>query len=233
MITNADIAADDRSRATIWSRLKVIAPITISSIALALSLFSLFLSQLQPARIQVHSSEFAYLKTAPDDLLRLNLYLTFTNNGARLGVVRKVAVLLQPPGKSDGYILQAAYFDRLDVKGDITWESVIGPIPVDGHNTVSRQIRFLSARDRPGDYRALLVRGEYRATVLVWTSTDTRPTITIPFSFMLSDRDLEDLGAQRLGKQTEYVELQHKDYQRWNPRAINEQEARHLLSEDQ
>lgn len=232
MITNADIAADDRSKATIWSRLKSIAPIAISSIALALSLFSLFLSQLQPARIQVHPSEFAYLRTLRDNLLTLNLYLSFTNNGARPGVVRKVAILLHPPGKSEGYILQAAFFDRLDEKGNYIQESVVGPIPVDGHQTVSRQIRFISARDRPGDYLPLLVRGEYRATVLVWTSADTHPTIMAPYPFVLSDRDLEDLDSQRIGKLNESVELIHKQFQRWNARVINKQEMHELLSGD-
>lgn len=211
------------------SRLKSAAPIVISSIALGVSLLSLFLSQLQPARIQVYPGEVAYLMTPEDKLLTLNLYLTFVNNGATPGVVRKVAVLLQTPVKSGGYILQAAYFDRLDEEGNYRQESVVGPIPVDGHQTVNRQIRFISARGNPGDYLPLLVRGEYRATVLVWTSTDSQPTSRAAFPFVLSDRDLKKLGKMRIGSVNEAVELQIRQFQRWTAKTIDEQGVRDLL----
>jgi hypothetical protein len=217
-----------RSRPAIWSRLKSIAPIAASSIALAISLLSLIWSQLLPAKIQVYPSEFGYLGALHDNL-ELHLYLTFTNSGATPGVVRKVAVLLRPPGRSDGYILVPAYFDRLDEEGNYKSESVVGPISVDGHQTVSRQIRFISARDRPGEYLPLLVRGECLGTILVWTSTNIHPTTMAPFPFVLSDRDLNDLNDQRVGKLKHVIELHLQQFQRWNARAVNGQEMRDLL----
>lgn len=217
-----------RSRLTIWSRLKSIAPIAASSIALVISLLSLIWSQLLPAKIQVYPSEFAYLGALYDNL-ELHLFLTFTNNGATPGVVRKVAILLQAPGKSGGYILVPAYFDQLDQEGNYKAESLVGPISIEGHQTVSRQIRFISARDRPGEYLPLLVRGEDLGTILVWTSTNIHPTTTASFPFVLSDRDLNDLNDQRVGKLRHGIELHLQQFQRWNARAVNEQEMRDLL----
>ena len=207
MSTNVDMPSK-HTRMTMWQRFRNAAPIAISLFALAVSAFALFFSQLQPARIQVHPSEFAYVGDLGSNL-EFHIYLTFTNHGAALGVVRKVALLIQPPGKSNGYLLQAAYFDKLSDR-NFEPESVVGPIPVDGHRTVSRQILFISARDRPSD-RPLSVPGAYRATVLAWTSIATYPTSTATFFFALSDSDIDAFTAQRLGKRTTTVELhQHR-----------------------
>lgn len=214
---------------TTWSRFRNITPIGVSLIAMVISLFSLFLSQLQPDRIKVYPGELAYLRNLEDNILSFNLFLSFTNGGARPGVVRKIAVLLIPPDKSDGYILQAAFFDQLDSEGNFFRESVVGPIAVDGHQTVSRQVRFISARENPGDYIPLLVQGEYQAIILLWTSTDSQPTITVQYPFMLSDRDLEELQLQREGKLNQSVELSLRQFDQWKAGTINEQEDRDLL----
>jgi hypothetical protein len=224
MKINADITTMNRP-----PRFINIAPIALSLIAIVVSMVTLILSQLLPAKILVYPGEFAYIGTGTDNRLMVNLYLTFANNGAKPGVVRKVAFLIQPPGKSDGYLLQAAYFNRLDEKGNYTGDSPTGPIAVEGHQTASRQIRFISAMDKPGDYLPLLVRGEYRATVLVWTANDTQPTTTALFPFVLSDRNLEELSAQRLGERQVTIEILQKQFQDWNARALNQQEMRNLL----
>ena len=104
------------SRMTRWQRIAKSAPIVISLFALEVSFFSLIFSQLLPARIQVHLSEFVYVGDRGGNL-EFHLNLTFTNSGAALGVVGKVALLIQPPGKSDGYLLQAEYFERLSQIG--------------------------------------------------------------------------------------------------------------------
>jgi hypothetical protein len=208
-----------------WQPLRNVAPIAISLIALTVTTLSLFFSQIQAARIRVYPSEFAYVGQKKYNL-EFHITLTFTNDGAAFGVVRKVALLIRPPGKSDGYLLQAAYFDKLE-DGVFKNDSAVGPIPVDGHCTVSRKILFISARDRPND-RPLSVRGEYRATVLVWASKDSRPTTTPSFRFVLSDPDIEGLTAQRLGKRTKTIELHLQQFQRWSAGAINEQDIRDL-----
>jgi hypothetical protein len=152
----------------------------ISVTALFLSLVSLFMTQLEPAKVHVVSSDYGYLIMRGDKLFRLELYLVFSNSGAKPGVAERVAVLLQPPGMSDGYLLPARFFEKLEPTG-VAPASVADPIPVDGHQTVNRQIEFISSYDTPGDFLPMLVTGEYRATVLVWTSADLRPTTTTSF----------------------------------------------------
>ena len=205
---------------------KSLAPIVISLVALFVSSLSLFVSQLQPARIHVHPGEFAYV-TSKYNNLEFHLYLTFTNSGAALGVVRKVAILIQAPGRSDGYLLQSAYFDKLE-KGNYAPDSVAGPIPVDGRRTVSKQILFISARNKSND-RPLTVTGSYRATVLVWAASANEPTISAEFPFVLTDHDLEELEAQRTGKLSETIELHHEQFHRWNARPLDEVEVGTLL----
>jgi hypothetical protein len=50
-----------------------------------------------------------------------------------------------------------------------------------------------------------------------------------PFPFVLSDRDLNDLNDQRVGKLKHVIELHLQQFQRWNARAVNGQEMRDLL----
>jgi hypothetical protein len=225
-----DTAIDDatKSAGTPESgRITKLAPIAISLVALVISSLTFFLTQLQPARIRVHPAEFAYV-TSKTDNLEFHLPLTFVNDGAALGIVQKVALLIQSPGRSDGYLLQAAYFEKLE-SGDYKPESVVVPIPIEGRRTLGKQVLFISARDTPRD-NPLSVTGPHRATVLVWASEAIHPTATAPFQFVLSDRDLADLEAQRLGKRTETIELHQEKFRSWNARPVNEQDVRELLS---
>ena len=219
----------ERQAATLGSKLRNVTPIAISLIALGISAVSLYRSQFRPASIRIYPGAVAHLMTYQDNILRMNLSLSFLNSGAVSGVIRKISLLLQPTGKPDAYILTATVFDHLNENGTFVKEGIVGPIPVEAHQTVTKMIRFISDRDKPGDYLPLLERGEYLVTALVWGSDAPDPTEKVEFPFELSDRDITELNLEREGKSNESVELYRKQLHQWNAGVVNKQELRDLL----
>ena len=207
-------------------RVRALLPIAVSLVALAISSLSLFLTQLQPARVRAYPSEFAYVMAHPNNL-EFNLALTFTNDGAAPAVIHKIALLVRPQRSPDGYILQAAYVNKLE-KGNFAPEAVMAPIPIDGHRTVNKQILFISARDKPNEH-PLAVEGSYEATILLWTSQTTHPEVSTSFPFVVTATDLEALEAQRRGDRTESIELNQDQFRLWSARPLKADRIHELL----
>ena len=162
-------------------------------------------------------------------IFEFHLNVTLSNGGAGMAVARKVAVLLQSPERSDGYLLEAVYIERLNEQTQFVNESEVGPISVEGRQSQSRRIRFISSRDRPND-KPLEKAGAYTATVLVWTADDAGPTAATGFPFTLTSPKAAILAEMRAGTRHNTVDVHHQGFDRWGPRVVSDSEVRELLA---
>lgn len=223
-----DTAPNHPTRAP-WQRVKDLLPLAMSLLALGLSGATFYRTQLQPARLTVDTAEVAYLAIDANGIFEFHLNVTLSNGGAGMAVARKVAVLLQSPERSDGYLLEAVYIERLNEQTQFVNESEVGPISVEGRQSQSRRIRFISSRDRPND-KPLEKAGAYTATVLVWTADDAGPTAATGFPFTLTSPKAAILAEMRAGTRHNTVDVHHQGFDRWGPRVVSDSEVRELLA---
>jgi len=213
------------------TRFSSILTVVISVAALVFSGISLFITQLQPARIEMFGSDsgFLYFETN-DSLLRLNLHVVFINRGAGQGLVDRVGVILRPPGASEAYLLPAMFFEELDdVTNTLKAKSAFDPISLPGHTAATQWIQFTSSYKAPGDILDMLVPGEYRATIVAWTPGETRPGNKVPFTFKLTDSEMKYLEAKRNGQQGPAIKIQNLNFFDLSARKISAQDLDRLL----
>ena len=146
---------------------KVLIPIVISCFSLAISFMTFYLSHLRSAHIQIDSGEYIDIYYFTLDTLGITLQISIVNHGAQLATIRKLALLIQSPGSSEGYLLEPRWYQRIDQDGNFLYDSLPVPIAVASRQNVTKQVLFRSSLDRPKEFQ-LTKPGVYNMTVLGW-----------------------------------------------------------------
>ena len=205
-----------------FARLKDYLPLGMSAVALIVSVSSLYVSELRNANIEVHTTPFLHaINRGQNWELRLNV--TFTNSGARTGVVRNVALEVSGP---DGHrqLLQFAYIGGLTANGDVSNEAVPTAIAVTGQGSHAAQMVFVSPLREP-DIEVFPLAGRYNVSLLTWTESQSVPTQGLKFGVEVTSHDLDTFARQpqgcsedqkrKLDKACYFVELVNDGWGDW------------------
>ncbi len=154
--------------------------ITISVIALIISLITLYLTYLEPPKIQVSVSSPTWLGTLnTQDAIALKLTCVISNLGSRNGVVEDVVLIVESEEKKKTFL-----FSPVVVVDDHTfyqtratskqWVSgVFRPVPVSPHESIVITLLFHPETNNPTFPFDSLSPGTYRISVRTRRSGDT------------------------------------------------------------
>jgi hypothetical protein len=203
---------------------KIVIPVLVSALALGVAFVTLYFSQLRAAAITITAGEHVNIWYFTEGNCAATLPINVANNGARTAVVRRLALLIQEGGSTEGYLFEPVFYDRIDEDGNFQHESQPHPIAVPGRSTETKQILFRSSLERPEEFRFRKA-GSYRLTVVAWLKNSVKPQAADTFSLLITDTDLETLEKYRAENQATSVRLQQSDWRKWGAHKLTEVET--------
>lgn len=211
------------------NKVDVLIPIIISILALLVSIVTLYLSLLRPAKIRIVAGESIHLFYFEEGNFGITLPVSFVNQGARIGTVSRVALLIQKHGNNEGYLLEPYAYQRLDANQRFQHESIAAPISIPSKSDISKQILFKSAIARPDEYQ--INAGKYNLTLFGWTEGSIKPNITDTFSLEVSNPNAQRLEKWHDQKLTYTVCVPQSKWRKWAAHHLTEIEVSTLLQD--
>ncbi len=193
---------------------KDLIPIVVSVIALAVSGLALYFSQLRKALVGIVAGDHLNIYHFTKGNCAIVLSVTLVNKGARLATVQHLALLVQESDSKEGYLLEPAFYERIDEHGDFQHDSQPMPVPVLGLDVETRLILFRSSSKNPSEFR-FTKPGTYRLTVLGWLRNSIEPQATDSFSVVLTEEDAATLAERRESKSTTSVRIGQSEWKQW------------------
>ena len=203
---------------------QVIIPLIVSCLALGVSILTLYFSQLRAAAITIIAGEHLNIYYFAQGNCAVTLPISVANNGARIAVVRRVALLIKEGGSPEGYLVEPLFYDRIDEQGDFQHEFQPYPIAVPGRSTETKQILFRSSFERPDEFR-FFKSGLYKITVLAWLKNSVEPQAADSFSILIADEDLATLERYRAEKKSTSVRVRQSEWRKWGAHKLTEVET--------
>ena len=187
--------------------------IIISAIALVVSIITLYLTLLRGPVIKATTGEYLYAEYLNDGKFSLNIPLVFTNTGARMGTVLRVAVLVQPPAPQYSYLLEPKEYQRINEGGRFSRGWVPHPVAVLPRSGVVKNTQF-SFPQQEFQNRPFVKSGKYRLSVLCWIKDAREPDVIDSFDVAVSDDDIRRLLTDVQEEQTN-IRLRRHEWERW------------------
>ena len=205
-------------------------PIVVSAIAIIISFYSLYMSHIKPAEIDLVAGEHININYFIEGNFALTLPVSFTNNGASIAIIRRVALLIQEPGKKEGYLFEPLFYQRIDEQGNFIHDSMPVPIAVPARDSVTKQIVFRSSLDRPNEF-ILEKEGKYQVTLLGWIAGSVEPELGDFFSIELTDANIATLNERREQKSTSTIRIRQSKWRKWSAHHLTEFEVDALIQD--
>jgi hypothetical protein len=208
---------------------KDIITISMSALALIVSLFSVYWSQFRSADIKAVSGEWAntgYFNESK--VFWLALPVTFTNYGARTATVRKIALFIQTPDRKKSYLLESGSFQKIGESGDFVAESVPVPIAVPPGESVNKIVQFISSTKNPSEFEIVEIMGSYEAKLLGWTTTSEKPDLQEKLTFELGSDELATLKKDRAGEPG-VGRFYQSQYSGYRAQSLGDEDIKNLL----
>ena len=204
--------------------------LVLSVAALAVSVATLYLTFLRSPRIQIIAGDHLNIHHFPEGNVGVSLPVIIANNGANLGTVRRVALLVQSHGSSEGYLLEPFFYQRVKESGDFVQDSQPVPIIVGAEEPVTKQILFRSSLDRPSEFQ-FTKPGTYNILLLGWVSRSEKPDVADSFSVVVSEDETLRLTKLRQEKSGTSVRFPQSRWKQWVARHLTESEVKPLKRE--
>jgi hypothetical protein len=208
------------------NQIEVMLPISISVLALIVSGLTLYLSHLRPARIRIVAGESVHLHYFEEGNFGITLPVSFVNQGARIGTVSRVALLIQKNGSDEGYLLEPHAYQRLDSNQNFLHESTASPISVPSKSNILKQVLFKSSVDRPDDFK--IVSGKFDLFLFGWTEGSIRPSAMDEFSIEVSEPVVHQLDEWHKKKITYTIGVLQSKWRKWSAHRLTEIEINTL-----
>ena len=203
--------------------------LSLSVLAVVVSLANLYLTQLRRARLELHAGEHLKVNYFVKGNFGAALPVAVTNDGANVGIVLRFGLLMQHADSGEAYLLEPVSYQRLTAEGVLEDESDATPIAVPGRNTAAKNVLFRSSLDRPDEYR-LAKAGRYNVTLLAWETESSKPSLHRRFSVEVSPEAIGLLNSYREQKKTSLVWLIQSDWATWGAHRSDAQDATDLVS---
>ncbi len=206
------------------NNLKQSAPIIGSIVALIISFYSLYMAHMRPAKVDLIAGEHININYFEERNFGLTLPVNFSNSGASIATIRRVALLIQDPGNKEGYLLEPLFYQRIDERGNFLHDSMPVPIAVPARDTVTKQILFRSSWERPNEF-ILTKTGTYKLTLVGWIAGSVEPELGDFFSIQLTDEMISTLNERREQKATTTIRLRQSKWRKWSAHHLTELEV--------
>jgi hypothetical protein len=203
------------------------APILISILALLISILTFYFSYLRSGKLKIVAGEHLYIAHEASGMLNIYLSVSLVNQGAVPSTIQRVALLIQSQSSTEGYLLEPAYYCRLDDSGNFANESLPVPITVVGRQSVVKQVFFCGSVERPSEFK-LLDSGIYNLRLLGWTEHSVQPEVSDSFSIVLDDDKIALLKQYIENKQTKTIRLPQSAWRKWVAHHLTEIEVKAL-----
>jgi hypothetical protein len=200
----------------------------MSFVSLFVSLSTLYLTQLSDARIQMMAGEHLNIGHYSEGNLNISLPVTLVNHGARTAIVRRVALLIQEPGNSEGYLMEPLYFQKLDDKGGFLHDSMPAPIGIPSKQNVTKQVLFGSSVEHPDEFQ-ITGSGTLNLTLLGWRKNAVNPDMKDAFSIVVSNEDAAQLESSLKNKSGSTRRIPQSVWRNWNARRLTEFQIKGLI----
>src|SRR2546430_17631838 len=115
----------------------------LASIALIVSLATLYFTHLRAARVQIIAGEYLNIGHFSEGNFNISLAITFLNYGARIAIVRRLALLVHTPN-AESYLLEPCFFQQIDETGNFLHEATAGPFGLPSRESITKQVLFRS-----------------------------------------------------------------------------------------
>jgi len=155
--------------------------VVLSISAVVISIFTLYLSKLEPSKITVFTGEDVVIWSEVDIDRSISFPINFYNTGAELGVIEKIALVIYGPKRKGPYLVEAKYFLNSKNKNESP-----KPIMLPGHDNTLRQITFSGIEDVLKEGKGL-----YEIIVLIWKDDYDIPIKSDSFSIVVPQSDLD------------------------------------------
>lgn len=197
-------------------------------LSLLLSIYTLYVTQWRNARLQIFVGEHVNLGHFKEGNFHITLPVVFINNGVRVGVIRRVALLIKGSGSDDGYLLEPYFYQSIREDGHFKHESQPVPITIAGKQNLTKQILFRSSEERPTEFQ-LLNTGAYTLTLLGWTSDSGNPALATSFSFDISLDAATKLHSDFKNRTGNTTRITQKNWFNWTAKSLTREQIKAFL----
>jgi len=195
--------------------MKVLLPVAIATLALLVSIVSLYVSKLRPGKLKLTAGEHVAISHQPEGPVNFILPVNFSNAGSNYLTVDRVALLFQQRGNPEGYLLEPAFYLTLAESGSFTYESLSVPITIFGGENVTKQIMFNSSAERPAEFQ-MTKAGTYDLFLLAWIHGSPQPCVSDDFSIVVSEAHAATLVKYIGEKSLNSVKLPQSKWRSWD-----------------
>jgi len=189
--------------------------ILFSTLALIVSVLTLYLTFLSPAHLSIMAGDLVYLSHFSDKgNFSIITPVSLTNAGSKFITVERFALLIQKPNSKEGYLLEPFSFQKLDDKGNFVADSMSAPVSIVGRSVITKGILFRSSVERPREFQ-ITEPGTYELTLLAWVGDSTEPRATDSFTLVLSKEDVRNLNDYLQQHKGTTVRLPQSKWRKW------------------
>lgn len=208
-----------------------VAAFLISTIALLISVCTLYLTQLSRAKISFFAGSYLNLGHFKEGNFQLTMPLLFVNDGVKTGVISRIALLVQQTDSDDGYLLEPYYFQKINEEGHFQSDSQFSHLAIAGKQNSSKLVLFRSSEEKPNEFQ-LLNEGVYKFTLLGWIGSSINPNVTKSFSVIISQVVATQLHADFKNKNGHTTRIIQEDWCNWGAKAMSGHKIRNFLGGD-
>lgn len=202
-------------------------PIVISLLAVLISVLTFYFSQLRSGKLQIVAGEHLHIGHQENGILSIILSISCVNEGAVPSTIKRVALLVQSGGSPEGYLLEPAYYCRLDESGNFANESLPVPVTVVGKQSVVKQVFFCGSMERPSEFKLMDI-GTYNLRLLGWIEDSIEPTVSDSFSIVVTEEKTALLKQYIANKEKTTIRIPQSTWRKWAAHHLTEIEVRAL-----
>lgn len=150
--------------------------IAFSTVSLALSLGTLYLTQFRSSNVTVTTGPMIHLFYTVPTEPTIFLPVVFHNASPTKAIIYKAFLEIQDT-KNENFALKWIGSVKIDLSNNYTNTELAGPFKIDGYETIPNALRFFWVN---GDQNQQLnwLEGEYKLKLHIWTSSSAKPTYT-------------------------------------------------------
>ena len=197
-------------------------------LALAVSVWALYRTTERAADLELTPGDQVSISHYVEGNASVTLNVDVTNDGARVGSVRRLGLIVRPWGTTDAYLLEPVEFQRINPEGRLVWDTLPGSITVGPNSSMTKTVRFRSS-ERANDF-AITAHGPYHFRLLWWPVGRDKPRVSHPFEVHISTGEADTLRQAREEKRCFTVTKPHSGAAEWAARPLAETEIASLLA---
>ncbi len=171
-----------------------VASFIISALALIVAGYIAYRNYLEKARIDIDLvTSMNLVCSSSNQPGKIHLDCSFTNGGARLGIVKKVVLLAHSIPSGEEIELPWGSFYKYNEKGKVEYEDPVHSVLVKGKESISKRIEFLA--EKPIQWEV----GTYDFEMRGWRNEEdinSLPSLRAGFSVSLDEKTANNLAKE-------------------------------------